>query len=225
MAHGFGRFGTFPFDLGGGNPDVEGGSILESEQRALLTELELALDPDEDFEWYQEAYADAIATSIIWATNRRLRSWLKPEDMVESLPVWEQSTGLRPSSKDTDTERRQRVAGKLRGLINNALIDIEAASQSILGKAFGGIILVAPSNVISYWPGVNPGPPGFEWTSNKAIVAVSIKKELLTEDEFSSARQALFDQLDTLVPIWMTFQIGVGSTFIVNQGIVGQTFL
>ena len=34
-----------------------------------------------------------------------------------------------------------------------------------------------------------------------------------------------FQMLDALVPAWMTFQIGVGTGFIVNQGIVGQTFL
>lgn len=225
MAHGFGLYGIFPFDLGAGDPDVEGGSILEAEHHALLTELAPGFDTADDLELFQETYADAIAVTIIWAINQRLRSWLIPEKMLESLPVWEESTGLRPSSSDSDVERRQRVAGKLRGLVNNALGDIEQAAREVLGDNFEELVLVDPANVVAYWPGVNPGPPGFEWSTNRVILGVKIDKTGLTDAGFIQKRQALFDQLDSMTPAWMTFQIGVGDEFVINQGVIGQTFL
>lgn len=225
MAHGFGLYGTFPFDLGGGDDDAPDGSVLEAEHIALLDALAPGWDTRQDWELYWEAYSDAVAVTIIWACNRRLRAWLNPDQMLESLPVWEQSTGLRPSASDSDTERRRRVAGKLRGLVNNALGDIEESVINVLGSLFAGMVLVDPTNVIAYWPGINPGPPGFEWSTNRVIIGIKVDPSGLSDAQFIVKRQALFDQLDTMTPAWMTFQIGVGDQFTVNQGIVGQTFL
>lgn len=225
MGHGLGLYGIFPFDLGGGDPTVEGGSVIEAEHMAILDSLAAGWDTAENLEFFQEAYSDAIAVTMIWALNRRLQSWLIPDRMLESLRVWEESTGLRPSSDDSDVERRRRVAGKLRGLVNNAIGNIEQSVISVLGSLFEEITLVEPANVVAYWAAVNPGPPGFTWSTNRVILGVKMKKEGLTDAAFIQKRQTLTDQLDTMCPIWMSFRIGVGDSFIINQGIIGQTFL
>lgn len=222
---GFGLYGVFPFDLGGGDADAPEGSILEVEHMALLNRLAPGWDTSVDLEMYQEAYSDAVAVTVAWAVNQRLRSWLIPERMLESLTVWEQATGLRPGSDDSDVERRRRVAGKLRGLVNNSIGDIEQAVINLLGDLFEELVLVEPANVVAYWPAINPGPPGFEWSTNRVIIGIKMKKEGLTDAGFIQKRQALNDQLDTMLPAWMTFRVGVGDSFIINQGIIGQTFL
>ncbi len=222
---GFGRYGVFPFDLGGGDPTTESGSVLEDEHRSILTSLSPGFDPSEGTEFYEEAYAMAMGVAMIWAINRRLRSWWIPEEMLESLRVWEEASGLRPSSSDTDNERRLRVAGKFRGVVNNAIGDLDEAARATLGAAYDGLALVTNTEEVAYWPGVNPGPPGFEWSTNRVIIGLKIDRSSLTEPEFISKRQALFDQLDSMAPAWMAFRIGSGDQFIVNQGIVGATFI
>jgi hypothetical protein len=165
--HGFGGTGEFPFTFGGGDPETLNGSILEAEHQALLDELAPGWDGSDDTEFNIEMRAWAGLVTTIWAINRRLKGWLIPDEMLESLPVWEESTGLRPSAATSDVERRQRVAGKLRGIASNAISFIESSAQEILGAAFDGLIVADPANHIVYWPGVNPGPPGFEWSTNR----------------------------------------------------------
>jgi hypothetical protein len=219
MPHGFGRYGQFPFDLGGGP------SFLEQEHQAILDELVPGWDTSEDLEPFAETYADAVAVTMIWAVNARLRQWLIPLGMIDGLTAWEEATGLRPSGQTPDVERRRRVSGKLIGLVGNAIGDIETAAISVLGQSFDGLVVVDPDNVIAYWPGVNPGPPGLEWSSNRARVGIRIDKTGLTDQAFEEKRQALFVQIDDMLPTWMNFQIGVGDGFTINQGVIGETFL
>lgn len=223
--HGFGGTGYFPFTLGGGDEEAPDGSIIAVEHQALLKELEEALDGDASEGFNVEANAWAQVSAIIWAVNRRLKGWLRPDEMLESLPIWEESTSLRPNSKTTDTERRSRVAGKLLGLVNNAIGDMETTSSRVLGAAFDGLVLVDPADHIVYWPGINPGPPGFEWSTNRVRIGIRIDKTSLTDESFEELRQALFLQLDAMVPSWMSFVIGTSDGFVVGIGIVGQTFL
>lgn len=92
--------------------------------------------------------------------------------MLEALTDWEQVLKLNPSVDDSDQERRARVAAKLRGLINNALPDIEATAKKALGVNFGAVVLVDPANHYVYSPANVPGPPGFEWSSSRAVVGI-----------------------------------------------------
>ena len=214
-----------PAALGGGDEETEEGSIIAVEHQALLDALAPGWDTDPDEGFSVEMFAWAQAVTMIWAINRRMKNWLIPDNMLDSLPIWEEATGLRPSSATTDTERRARVAAKLLGLVSNAIGFIESAAQQTLGAAFDGLVLVDPSEFVVYWPGVNPGPPGFEWSTNRVRIGIRVDPTSLTDLRFSEVRQVLFDQLDTMIPGWMTFQIGVGSSFTINQGIIGQTFI
>lgn len=215
----FGLYGLFPFDFGG----VE--SVVQIEHQALLDSLAPGWDTGEDTELYAETYAEAVAISAIWAVNRRLESWFIPSAMMESLRVWEESTGLRPNPSQEDISRRNAVAGRLRGLISNSIGDIEEAARSVLGQRFDGLIVVDPANDIVFWPGQNPGPPGFEWSSNRARFGIRIERTGLSDTAYADVRSQLFAVLSGMAPAWMNFQIGVGDGFTINQGVVGQTFI
>ncbi len=214
-----GRFGVFPFDFGGVDSDEQ------AEHQAILKALEPAWDVSEGTEVYEEAYSDAVAVASIWAVNRRLANWLIPARMLESLPVWEESCGLKPSVSDSGTTRRNRVAGKLRGLTNNAFVDIESAVRNILGSAFDVILTVDPTDEVTFWPGINPGPPGLEWSSNRVKIAVKIERANLDDAQFSALRSDTYNQLDAMTPAWMTFAIGSGDGFTVGNSVIGQVFI
>lgn len=216
---GLGATNPFPFVMGGGD------SVVEVEHEALLATLEKGFDIGSDTGLYAETYADAIAIAVIWACNQRLANQMVPERMLENLTVWEESCRLRPAIDDFDSVRRAKLAAKLRGLANNALGDIEQAMLKILGVNFVQVTQPDPANWITYWPGVNPGPPGFEWCSNRARVAVVMTPDGLDAETIAEKQGAVVSQLDGMCPAWMSFLVGVGNGFIVNIGIVGQTIL
>lgn len=214
-----GGYGSVPFQVGGGE------SVLEVEHRALLDAYAPGWSADPDTENWAEAFAHARIVSMIWAINRRLRNQALPMRMLENLPVWEQATSLRPLPGDSDNDRRRKVAAKLRGLANNAVSDIGDVSRAIMGANFDALTFVAPGLATTYWPGINPGPPGFEWSSNRAVIGVRVTKTGLDDEAFVAKRAALADALRGMVPAWLHFVIGVGSQWVVNVGVVSQTFI
>lgn len=216
---GFGDPSPFPFDFGGG------ASVVEDEHQALLRQLADVFDTEQDSDAWIETYAEAVAISTVWAANERLRAMHVPTRLLDALRDWEQATGIRPSETATDGSRRAAVAAKLRGLPGNAMGDIEAMAIALAGVHFEAVHVVSPANTVSYWPGVNPGPPGFEWTSNRAVVAVQLNRDGLSDAAFDGLRVRLAAALDSMLPAWMRFAIGVGTSFVANIGIVGETLL
>jgi len=219
MALGLGSTNPLPFTLGGGD------STVQIEHQAILDALEPGFDISNTTALYAEAYAEAIAVAMIWYSNARLSNQMIPERMLENLTVWEESCTLRPSPDEPDRDRRSRLSAKLRGVAANALGDIEEAAITILGANFNQLSQPSPANQVVYWPGVNPGPPGYEWSSNRASISISINSNNLDKNSQASLVSAMILQLDAMCPSWMTFRVGVGLSFICNQGIVGQTIL
>jgi hypothetical protein len=178
-----------------------------------------------------EAYAFSGAIACIWAVNQRLRGNDIPGRLLETLPTYEEILRTRPSPDDTDNERRAAVAAKLRGISGQATSDdIEEVCTALLGSAFEGIRTVDPDAVFSYWPGMNPGPPGFEWTSNRAVIGIAVRQDGRTDAAWQRTIASLRDLLQTLLPAWEVFDIGtddggfyIGET--PDSGIVGVTFL
>lgn len=198
----------------------------EAEHLALLDALAPGWDTDDvDGQAYAELYAHALAISFIWALSGRLKNQAIPSKMLENLTTWEEACRLRPAPTDSVHERRRRVAAKLRGLVGNTVRDIYDTCRAIAGNNFDTVVLVSPANQINYWPGVNPGPPGQEWSSNRCVVGVRLNKSGIGDEDFVSLRERLALSLDAMLPAWCRYQVGVGSSFVVNQGIVGQTFL
>lgn len=214
----FGGYGGFPLEFGGEE------SALEVEHEALLDALSPGWDV-EDPVHAAEVFGYATALTIAWAVNRRLASQGLAMSMLENLPVWEEVLRLRPSPTTPDIERRRRVAGRLRVFAKNALGDIHDACERVLGPRFVGLHVTTPATAISYWPGVNPGPPGLEWSSSRVRLGVEVTRAGTDDDDYNADRAELATLLDSFVPSWMTFAIGEGSSFVVNIGIVGSTFL
>lgn len=215
---GLGKWNPFPLRFGGGQAKKQQAYL------AILDALEPGFSADDPAN-QGEAMAAAVAIAIAWAVNKRLTNQAIPTRMLENLTEWEQILKLRPTVEDTDQERRARVAAKVRGFGNNAIADINDAVAKVLGANYEDTLFVDPSNEVTYWPGVNPGPPGFEWASNRAKLSIKMNKNGLSNKQFIALRQSVADLLDALLPSWMTFSIGVGDAFVFNQGLLGQTFI
>ncbi len=195
------------------------------EHTALLEALRPGFDVAEGTALWDETRVDALAADIIWHINARVAKQNIPRKMLENLPKWEEACTLRPAVGDTDRARRDRLAAKLRGLGGNSLADIEAAATEALGINFDAFLTVDPSDWISYWPGINPGPPGFEFSSNRATIGVRMTAQQLTDTELVTKRNWVVRVLSEQVPCWMTFVIGIGDDFVCAVGIVGQTVI
>ncbi len=215
----FGRYGRWPRRFGGA------ASVQEQHQEALLKANEDFLDPADDKQFFQETYAEARVLSIMWSANRRLENQSVPERMLENLPVWEQSLTLRPTLDDTDVARRALVSARLRGLHGNTPGDVEEAVRRIWGENFISITTPDTADQITYWPGINPGPPGFEWSTNRVRICIRVNNVAVTHSQFIANLHATVDLLQGMLAAWESFVIGTGDSFICNVGIVGQTFL
>ncbi len=216
----FGRYGAFPFRFGGGQ------SVHEIEHLAMLEALAPGYDIEEDQAAYAEAFAHSRAISMAWAINARVRNQSLPLRMLENLTTWEESTGMRPGVHDLEVDRRRRVAAKLRGIAGNTLADIVDTCITIMGANFDTIVTVPEADVIVYGPGGVPGPPGFEFSSNRTHIGVRVTQDGLSREAFTRKRNDLIAALNAMLPVWMTFLVGVGSDgFICGVGICGLTFL
>lgn len=215
----FGAYGGFPLKLGG-TRDMP----LRVEHQALISALEAGYDPADPVHAI-ETFAQARGVHMVWSAGKRLSNQAIPEKMLEMLPVWEGILGLTPAPGTSDFARRAAVAARMRGLLNNALPDIEEVCAKVMGSNYEAVVTVDPALVTAYWPGGIPGPPGFEWCSNTATIGVRVNKNGLDDAGFLAKVARLRDQLDKLLPAWMTYNIGVGSDFVVGVSIVGQDFL
>jgi len=215
-----GKWGGFPFKLGSTQRKP-----TKVAYRALLDALEPAFDPTVGTYHEIETFAHARIEGMTWGAGGRLANQAIPERMLEELPNWEKILELNPIPGTSDFERRATVAGKLRGLQNNALPDIEEVSAKVMGANYEAVVVVEPENVVSYWPGGTPGPPGYEWASNIALIAVRVNKNGLSDSDFLAKVGRLREQLEDFLPGWMDFSIGVGDAFIVNKSIVGQDLI
>jgi len=215
--------GRFPLKFGG-HDDTQ-----DVEHQALLDALAPGWDVEEDTELWIETRVDALALTMIWIINRRAGNQAIPTRMQEVLADWEAATNLRPASSDTLIARRRALSAKLRGIVANALDDIEDAAATAMGANFVALVQVAEADWISYWPGINPGPPGYEFSSNRAHICIHCNRNGLTDAEFVALRTKLINTLLHLVPVWMRFTIGLGSgvgtTHVCNVGIVGATII
>ena len=216
----FGRYGTvFPIRFGGGP------SVLEQEHMAMLDALAPAWDVSESTEVFAETYGLALAVTAVWAMNRRLEGSRVPARMLETLTTWETACDLRPLPGSSPLARRRAIAAKLRGFVGNQLSAIEDVCSELGGSFYLGIALA--SDYYSYLAGLNPGPPGFEWTSNRAHLAVRLEATAgATDAVFLAVVQALQNALHALVPAWLTFAVGTDEDgFTADMGTVEQTLL
>jgi hypothetical protein len=168
----------------------------------------------------------------MWATNRRLAGQGIPAKMLENLPVWEEATRTIPQEGQSELSRRNALAAKLAILISNNITQIEVSASRILGENYHSVVVFDPATHITYWPGINPGPPGYEWSSSKAHIAVAYKSSGISDSNLKGKLDSLSEDLEQKLPAWMTVTIGAipknaisGYEFIINQGVIGTTLL
>jgi uncharacterized protein YmfQ (DUF2313 family) len=216
----FGRWGRWPFKFGSTQQ-----APTKVAYRAMLDTLEPAFDSTTGTVHEIETFAYARIEGMSWGAGQRLSNQAQPAKMLEALADWETILELTPAAGTTDNARRAAVAAKQRGLIGNSLVDIEDVCEAAMGANFDALVTVAEEDVAEYWAGGTPGPPGAEWSSNVATIAVRVNKTGLNEADFLAKVGRLREQLEDLLPSWMTLTIGTGSSFIVGADIVGQDLL
>jgi hypothetical protein len=213
---GFGRANPFPLTFGGGT------STVDVVHQSLLDAYAPGWDVSDGTEKAADAYAQALAATMIWIAGRRLANQAQPLLMLENLTTWETVCKLRPSPTDTAYARRSALAAKLRGVAGNTLSDISDACAALLGSSFVGVFPVQPSDEITYWPGINPGVPGLEWTSNRCRLRVVLSKEGLSDVAFATLTNALESLLTDMLPTWMDYSWDTGSPFIIEQSLLDE---
>ena len=213
----------FPAPFGG--PD----RTVDVEHEAILDTLRKSYDVEAGTAVYIETRAEALVSAQVWKTNHRVQNQMIPERMLEALEDWETACHMVPAPTDTLKDRRTALSAHLRTTANNALVDLEDAARVILGVHFVALAVAAEDDWIVYWPGVSPGPPGYEFSSNRAHICIHMTRDGLSDDEFHRLRAKLINTLDASRPCWMTYSVGVGSgvgtTLVCDVGIVGQTII
>src|SRR5690606_35213996 len=106
---------------------------------------------------------------------------------------------------------------------------IGAAALAAAGSAFVAFVGAPLDSIVSYWPGINPGPPGIEFSSSRCMFAVHLRPDRLTVDEFRRTASAVASVVDAIKPSWMQIEVGVGTgsgtAFIPGKATVGLTFI
>lgn len=214
-----GHGGKFPVRCGGGD------ELLLQIHQAILDELRPYFNVSADTEIWIEAYVDAVACWMVWRFNARLKESWNPNGMLDTFEMFASATGVVINANDRPHDIGAKIAAKFRGFGGNALVDQEEVASKIFGKNFVKLMITPKDKRVSYWPGVNPGPPGFEWASNVSITGVLVTKYALSDSDFSRLKADLGKLLDEMLPSWASFTIGTGPGFVVNQGIVGETLV
>lgn len=184
----------------GGPGDYEG------ELAALLDAFSPGWDSGEESQSTAEARVMALAVAIVWAVNRRATGRLVPGAMLETLTTWEEACNLRPLPGTSLVARRAAVAARFLGFAGNAVSQLYDVCAALAGSAFLG--LAAASAPTNYAPGLNPGPPGMEWSSLRATLAVQLRRAGLPDAVFLDLARRLRLELHALCPSWMTVVIG-----------------
>ncbi len=223
---GFGRMNPWPFTFGGGQRPIE------QEYNALRDALapnRRGYNVDDDLIDI-ENYAHATALAQIWVANKRSQNQALPLRMLEELRRWEEILKHRPAPTDSDQSRRGAVQAKLRGMAGNSLVDIEATARAVLGPNYVAVYTVDPDDEITWWPGINPGPPGFEWCSNRCTIGVAMSRKGLSNAEVDGKIARLEEKLDAMMRADMAFCVGIEDPvddggFICGIGVCGLTLL
>ena len=153
-------------------------------EQSLLEALAPVFDVYEDTIVAAEVAADAVLVSNIWAASERLANQGQARKMIDALPVQEEAHGLRPGPDDSAKERREALAAKRRGFTGNAAPDVRDVCAAAMGGGFVALHHVPEDEAVSYWPGINPGPAGFEWMSTNALVFAEVTSAGMSGDEF-----------------------------------------
>jgi hypothetical protein len=189
-----------------------GQSIWQQEISALLDAYAPGWDNSDTSQSTAEVHALALGAAIMWAVNRRLENQRIPARMLETLPRWERACQLVPQPTDTVQMRRAAIAARFLGYLGNTPVQIfnicSTLCASVPGAVWSGLVAATAGSQVTYVPGINPGPPGFEWTSLRATVGVALVRSGVPGAAYWDLVRRLQVELTIVCPVWMTFTIG-----------------
>lgn len=188
------------------NPVGGGPDDIDVALAALLEAMRPYLDPTDPAQMAQ-SNVEALMIAITWSVNRRLSGMLDPNRMISTLATWEQACGLRPDPTATDTDRRNALAAQFLGFVGNTIANLYAVCTAIAGASFLGFYLPS-ANAPSYQPGLNPGPPGWETMSCRAVLGVRLAPVLTSDAAFLTVVRNLNRTLGLVCPAWLGFVVG-----------------
>lgn len=199
------RFGRNPF------PRQFGGGLraLEFELQGQLDDLAPGYDVNDESLVYAECYAYAVALDGVWKINWRSTNQEFPMRMQEMLPVWERILRIRVPVESTLIERRRVVAGRFLGLGGNTTGDVYDAVAGLLGDRLEDLSGPSEPDEWAYYPGIMPGPPGYEWCSNRAAYYVTVDRDGLDTAGYLRLISQVADLLENVIRSDMTYVIGV----------------
>lgn len=131
---------------------------------------------------------------------------------------------------DTLQTRRAAVAARFLGYVGNTVAQIYELCSTIAGSALVGLGIATPAAAVQYQPGVSPGPPGFEWTSSRAVITLQLTRSGLPDANFFDLERRLLVELQIISPAWLTFWAGTldnsgGTGVVPGVGIPGLSLL
>lgn len=213
----------FPWAFGGHDP------VEDQEHQALLDAYAPGWDISDDTEMNAEAWMEAVGVSLIWHANRRFGNGLIPTKMTDLLETYEQACNLRPRPTDSTKRRRGALAAKLRGIAGNLYADLQAAALQAAGSAYVGTSVAAAADIYNYLPGISPGPPGQEFSSNRCLVAVLLQTGGRTQASFLALQRDVIEAIEAIKPAWLRVIVGVGTSsggeFVAGVGVAGLTVI
>lgn len=219
---GFGSYNSWPFTFGGGESNEEiCHQFLLDEYRKHGWDVE----PGSLGEI--EAYAEASLASQVMEAAERGGGQCVPATMCESLPDWEEATGTLAAG--SPAERRAVIKAKFLGYGGNAEPDIYNVCAALLGRQLVSVSYVSDAGDVTYWPGINPGPPGLEWATTRNIVLVRVTKVGVSEGVFRRLVSTMRALLDDFLPSRMDHSVYTHDTdsngddgFVVGKSLVGE---
>lgn len=146
-----------------------------------------------------------------------------PDTADDMLGEWVEILHLRIRGDETRQEIRQRCASKFRGAIGNSSTQVDDRVAELLGSIFQANIRTFGANLASPptptdWPGINPGPASYSlgagaWLSARSHLVVSVNgpSDIGDADFLELVNVNLYDELDRLLPAWMTFNWAVNA--------------
>lgn len=203
-------------------PSTYGGDVrpVEKIHEALNDDVGRYLDTSDGTLVRSETYAEALMINAAWeGAQASHNAWIASK-ATYSLPTLEEAFGLRPKSSDSPTIRRRVLDAKMRSVGGNAEPDIRDVCERIMGGNFVTLGYVDAAEEVAYWPGIYPGPPGFEWATNREIVLVEVTKDGLSQEAFSERVAQLYEKLDDMLPAFMDFNIYVHNTNGTDEGFI-----
>jgi uncharacterized protein YmfQ (DUF2313 family) len=197
----FGRFGSFPFRMGGGKPLAR--TIYESLNRELGT----GYDTSEESTVTAETAAEARCLAIAWRQNERASFQHDPNRVTDFLARWETIFGLKPKATDSLSTRRAQVAAKWATMMNPDPAGVYTVCSVALGSLLVAVEYTPLANSVQHWPG-NGYPE--HWHSTTAHILVRVTQPTTTTDgTFLAKMTSLMALLDDFLPDCVTCDWGV----------------